>query len=588
MPTDSTPSISTLFHPLYTSAKDDWYKWRTCYEGGDAFLDYYLKQFSLREDADDFQRRKFYTPLPTFAASAIDNIRNAIFQRMSEITRVGGSTGYREAVAGQGGGVDLRGNSMNSYLGQEVLTEMMVMGQYGVYVDMPEEVGTTRAITSTNRPYLYGYRREDIKSWRLADASDASEFKAILLRDTDLQYNDRFNLPEKELDRYRYVFINEDTGKVNVQFFDSKQQQIDRYGQPSDLTIELDIDRIPFVLFDIKQSLMKNVANHQIALLNTASTNVNYAITSNFPIYTEQRDSRAVGAHLKRDNTADGTATGGGQGAADENIRVGASVGRRYDSGMERPGFINPSAETLRVSMELEERLEQSINKLVHLAVTNLSTRASGESKKQDNQGLEAGLSHLGSVLAKGERLVTEYWAAYEDRDVKTRSVAVIHYPDKYSVKTDEQRVEEASKLSELMFKLPGLKGKKEIAKLMADSLFNGRIPSTKLDEILKEIDEVDYPTSDPEIIDVLKKYGLASDDLLSRALGMPEGEAAKGQEDHAKRLARLAEAQTPDEVRGASDTQGNPGTAGQEDKELSRETDLDETSGDRTRGDAA
>ena len=38
----------------------------------------------------------------------------------------------------------------------------------------------------------------------------------------------------------------------------------------------------------------------------------------------------------------------------------------------------------------------------------------SGKAKRQDNQGLEAGLSFIGLVLENGERLISGYWAAYE------------------------------------------------------------------------------------------------------------------------------------------------------------------------------
>jgi hypothetical protein len=80
---------------------------------------------------------------------------------------------------------------------------------------------------------------------------------------------------------------------------------------------------------------------------------VNYALRSNFPFYVEQKDLRAVGAHLKHAATADGTSTTGGQGAADTDIKVGATHGRAYDKGMSPPALINPSAEPLRASLEL-------------------------------------------------------------------------------------------------------------------------------------------------------------------------------------------------------------------------------------------
>ena len=41
--------------------------------------------------------------------------------------------------------------------------------------------------------------------------------------------------------------------------------------------------------------MIKDVVNHQIALLNLGSSDVNYALKSNFPFYIEQKDQRAGG-----------------------------------------------------------------------------------------------------------------------------------------------------------------------------------------------------------------------------------------------------------------------------------------------------
>ena len=163
----------------------------------------------------------------------------------------------------------------------------------------------------------------------------------------------------------------------------------------------MELDRIPFVMLDIGSSLIKDVCQHQIALLNLGSSDVSYALRSNFPFYVEQKDLRAVGAHLKHAATADGTATTGGQGAAETDIKVGATHGRAYDKGMNPPGFINPSAEPLRASLELQDRLKRDIRELVNLAVSALAVRASAESKAMDNQGLEAGLSLHRSAVGK-------------------------------------------------------------------------------------------------------------------------------------------------------------------------------------------
>ena len=42
-----------------------------------------------------------------------------------------------EAINGLNLGVDLRGNTMNGFLGIKVLTELLIMGRVGVYVDSP-------------------------------------------------------------------------------------------------------------------------------------------------------------------------------------------------------------------------------------------------------------------------------------------------------------------------------------------------------------------------------------------------------------------------------------------------------------------
>jgi hypothetical protein len=55
---------------------------------------------------------------------------------------------------------------------------------------------------------------------------------------------------------------------------------------------------------------------------------VNYALKANFPFYVEQKDQRASGSHLKNAIGEDGTATTGGQAAAESDIKVGVTQGR--------------------------------------------------------------------------------------------------------------------------------------------------------------------------------------------------------------------------------------------------------------------
>ena len=111
---------------------------------------------------------------------------------------------------------------------------------------------------------------------------------------------------------------------MNLQFYSTSGDPIDRDGNPGG-PIELELTRIPFVMMDIRDSLLKDICNHQIALLNLLSSDVNFALKANFPFYIEQRDIRAVGSHLKQSANPDGTPTAGGQAGTTMRSRSGAT-----------------------------------------------------------------------------------------------------------------------------------------------------------------------------------------------------------------------------------------------------------------------
>jgi len=593
MPDSQTINLVDSRHPGYMSGMTDWRKWRLTYDGGDEFREVYLEKFSAREDQLEFNARKAMTPIPNFAGAAINDIRNAIYQRMRDITRKGGSRNYQYAVNGLNLGVDRRGSTMNAFVGVKVLTELLVMGRVGIFVDAPPvPQDATLADTGSVRPYLYKYDVEDILSWTCSKPEAPSEFQAILLRDTVMQLDQSYFLPTVQVQRYRYLWIDPTTNKVNLQFYNLQGQPVDQFGEPGG-AIELELTRIPFVMLDIGNSLIKGVCQHQIALLNLGSSDVSYALRSNFPFYVEQKDLRAVGAHLKHAATADGTATAGGQGAAETDIKVGATHGRAYDKGMNAPAFINPSAEPLRASLELQAKLKADIRELVNLAVSALAVRASAESKAMDNQGLEAGLSYIGLLLESAERQLCEHWAAYEERNRERREVATVKYPERYSLKSDTDRIKEAQDLKKLMDAIPGRKVKRELAKGMVSALLGGKISVDDLDAVNSEIDEANYTTSDPNVIIQAVINGVCGEKTGSVALGFDEEEYLRAREDHMARIERIAEAQGMGKdnnsagdpaARGLQDLSANP-NAGKDEKAASRDNTLRDTTASRVRG---
>jgi len=590
MAESQTISLADSRHPGYLSGMTDWTKWRLTYEGGDNFRDSYLERFSTREDQADFATRKAITPVPAFAKAAINDIRNAIYQRLRDVVRKGGSEVYQAAVNGNSLGVDHRGSTMNAFLGVKVLTELLVMGRVGVFVDHPfVPLDATLAAVRRPAPYLYKYDIEDILSWTCSKPDAPSEFQAILLRDTTMQYDQSTLLPTLSVERYRYLRIDPSTGKVHLQFYNLKKEPVDQFGLPGG-EIQLELDRIPFVMLDIGGSLIKDVCQQQIALLNLGSSDVNYALRSNFPFYIEQKDLRAVGAHLKHAATEDGTATSGGQGAADASIKVGATHGRTYDKGMNAPAFINPSAEPLRASLELQDRLKRDIRELVNLAVSSLAVRVSAESKAMDNQGLEAGLSYIGLLLESAERQIAEFWAAYEERNISKREVATIKYPERYSLKSDADRIKEAQELQKLMGAVPGRRVKRELAKGIVQTLLGGKISMDDLVAINREIDTANYTTSDPQTIILAAQAGLVGEKTSSVALGFDDDEYLEARNDHAERVKRIAEAQGMEKggsdpaARGIPDLSADA-NAGKEEKATSRDNDLRDTTASRVRG---
>jgi hypothetical protein len=367
--TRDTKFLTSIRHPEYLEDEMYWTEWRDIYNGGPRFVRRNLKRFSTRETPADFNDRKFYTPIPSYAKAAVNDIRNAIFQRLRDIYRRNGSENYMKACAGEMGGVDNRGSSMQSFLGIDVLTELLVMGRVGVYVDMPKLAGLrTMADEGNARPYCYMYRVEDILSWHEAKPEEPGDFTSVLLRDRGINYNQGLipgvNLPNGDFTRYRLLWIDPKDRQVRMRVYDEEDQLITLDGIPVDddaATIKLELDRIPFTMMDIGGSLLKDVYKHQVALLNLGSSDVAYALKANYPFYVEQVDKRAVGSHLKKTVADDGTSTTSDNSEAGQEATTGVSHGRTYDMKAERPGFIHPSPEPLMASMKLQEKLEDDI-----------------------------------------------------------------------------------------------------------------------------------------------------------------------------------------------------------------------------------
>lgn len=544
-----------LRHPEYDARITDWYKWRAVYEGGDAFIQTYVKRFSTREDEKDFSNRKAITPIPAFAKAGINDIKNSIFQRTVDITRVGGPKTYQAAIEGKLAGVDMNGDTMNGFMGRQVIGELLAMAKVGICIDMPYNIGPTLADNQGKHPYLYRYRAEDILNWAYMNDDNQSVLSRLLLRDRVYEIDPITGMPKSLKEQYRFYSL--ENGKVTVQYFSTNGTQIDRF--------VLNLNRIPFVILETSSSLLTDVANHQIGLVNLESSDMMYLLKSNFPFYTEQVDPRWHSPHIRGpanppeyDDTVEGGTVAPNPGtstaaetSSGKNINVGASHGRAYPIGTDRPGFIHPSSEPVKASIDKQEKLKADIRTLLNLSLANIRPKmASAESKGYDEHSLEAGLSAIGLELQYAEQQIATHWAAYE----RSSEIATIKYPAKYSLRAESDTRAEVQEARANLAVVPSQIYKKEMAKKIVDLTIGADISYEELQTIYLDIDKAEIIPGNLDDLIKCIEAGLIDAETVSKALGFPEGVVKKAQQEHAERLARIAIAQSQAPTRGVKD----------------------------------
>jgi hypothetical protein len=585
-------------HPFYTL--EDYVKFRLTYAGGRQFIETYLEKYDTRENAKDFLRRKKLTHNPGFAAQALDEIIAGIAQRSPEIVRSGGTPSYARGIQGYDGGVDLQNSSMDRFITSNVLPELLSMGRCGVYVDMPEfnPESTIAEYAVQPHPYLYYYRACDILNWHQQFDPRSSEIltTTVLLRETNWQTDD-YGLPKQPTDLFRLVQKVPDG--VVVTFLE-QYQDVQDGGKKKERILKqykLKLKRIPFVMYDIGKSLLTDAADYQIGLLNLASADLSYAINSNFPFYVEGYDPKTEALFNKQGPQTGFDAEGqplektSASGDTAPEIVVGTMHGRRYPLDAPPPAFIHPSPEPLTISMLKQKEMKEDIRRLLNLAITTVQpSRKSGVASQQDQQnGLESGLAAIGIELEGAEREIAVIWADYEGQDI-TKKVSIA-YPDSYSVKTDDDRMDEAKKLQEVQGAAPSNTFQKEIAKRIVKALLDGKVNSTVIDKIRKEIDAAKYITGDFEAIKSDYEIGIVDGKTAAEARGYDPELFEVAQKERVKRMADTAIAQS---VGGGSGAAGQAAARGGEgggdpkgEKTVSQNADNNPDGGKKVRGKA-
>lgn len=516
---------------------------RDAWVGGQKFVDKYLIQLSKREDPFSLTERRSVSYCPAISKASVTEIKNSISARIADVIRTGGPVSYQAAVNGDKFGVDNLGNSMNSFMVKSVIPELLAMQMVGVYVDRANIGDNFNLITAAaNRPYVYTFKREDILAWVPDDTSEPNEFKVLLLRENHLVTDSLTGLPIKWTTRYRFLRIVD--GHVEVKFFDEAGKQLGE-------TVPLKMKVIPFVLFAISESLLTDIGQYQVCLMNLASSDMAYSLKANFPFYTEMYDPKtepgfyktgvqpidlikkdAANINIPQLNAAQATTK--------DEILVGTMHGRRHPLGTTTPEFIHPSPEPLLASMKKQEQLKSEIRQIINLWLSNVTAGSIDLEEQDRRQGLESGLNNIGMECEHGERSLMTVWGLYDGIE----SDGTVSYPSTYYVKTDAERREEAKEINELKSAIPSVTYQKETAKQSVYALFHGKLPDEVLKTIFKEIDDAQTMTCDCEEITSDLQAGLVGLELASLARGYPKGQVPIAKQEQAERLALVQAAQ--------------------------------------------
>lgn len=575
--------IIDFTHPDYDEAMQDMKLFREAWIGGRQFINTYLVQLSKRDDPLSMSEREQVTYCPAIAKAAVNEVKNAIFQRMGDVIRKGGPKSYQDAVNGDKWGVDKLGSSMNVFVNNQVLPELLAMGKVGVYIDRPYfDDNATLKDTVSKRQYLYIFKREDILAWVPDESSEPNQFSKLLLRENHLDVDVVTGLPICWNKRYR--FLSKENGQIAVRLYDNRGAQIDSNGLPSTAPFIIKLPVMPFVLFEISESLLTDIGMYQVCLMNLASSDMSYALKANFPFYTEQYDEAQepgfykttqepnLGSYKDAANI-NFNQNSGLNDVAKEEIEAGPMRGRRYPLKAERPGFINPSSEPLLASMKKQEQLKLEIRQILSLWLQNVTSSSVPTTEQTPEQSQANGLNNIGLEIEHGERNILMIWAMYEG----SNDAGTVSYPTNYSVKSDGERRKEAKEINELKSAIPSYIYQKETAKQSAYALFNGKIPQDKLQAIFDQIDNAKTMTCNAEEIKSDSELGLVGLDLASQARGYPPGEVAKAKVERAERLALIQAAQTapgqPTQnpaARGIADMSTDPSLAARSEKQAS------------------
>lgn len=564
------PEFLSARHPSHTADLPYWTKWRRVAEGGDAFVDEYLAKLP-NESATDHFKRKLQTPSVSYVKMCIAEIIAAFMVRMPGVTRSGGDKSFIEACAGKNGGIDGFGSTMNRFISEEVLRELLTVKRVGIYVDravLPSDISITEA--KQLPPYCYVVRTEDILAWTTIPGSLTPS--NLLLRESIPVYAPGSDFIISYTSGYRHMYKVADTLVA-----------VDRYDKDGNKLYSsmLDLPRLPFILLEVSGPAVQDAAGAQIALLNLESSSVTFAIETNLTVYTEQGDMTTMLAALRRSAPRDAVDEDGDYGDEDEDIaggdgdvqtiRLGRNRGRRYLRESERPGFVEPDNSNLQRAVSLASSLKEDIRRMMMLAVANVTAKAitSATALIQGQVTANNGLATLGALFESAERTMALIWAEFQQE-----TGSDIIYPSDFQILTDEERRTAIKELADLRDTVPSKQFQIEVTSKIARLLLSPTVTAETLQIILDEIKKAPALMSRVDDIVQTVEASIMPREYAAQCLCLPADAAKKANLEHAERLRRISASQEAGNARGNTD---GADTADDE-KELSQDPDLSDS----------
>jgi hypothetical protein len=216
-------------------------------------------------------------------------------------------------------------------------------------------------------------------------------------------------------------------------------------------------------------------------------------------------------------------------------------------------------------------KLADEVRQLVNVAVQNQTgTRSeSRETREISAQGLESGLFFIAMKLQDVERKVARYFATYEGE----RKAAVVTYPKRFNLKTQQERIKDAAEFKKIIDDLPTQELKKEGIKRIVLDLFTGTVSSETMNRMMRAIETHPYIGGFDNVM-ALIEAGLLTRELAGGSQDLDPEEVKKAAEEKAKMAAEILETQmkikaenTPERpaARGVPEADANPNSGKEE-----------------------